>query len=123
MGQHQALAGHTGLAEHCQPTRHQDAAYQLPIGPFHINKRANDPKEISGYGAKYPLISISRLVLLLANTLIAPLVPAGTMAELATTPPFGAFTVETFGSVSPVGNAVKYPNSPPDGTTAVRFNE
>jgi hypothetical protein len=75
------------------------------------------------YGAKYPLMSINTSVALLANTLIAPLLPAGTMAALPTTPPLGAFTVEAFGSVSPTGNAVKYPKLPPEGTTTVRFKE
>ncbi len=68
-------------------------------------------------------MSISRSVASLENTSIDPLVPARTMAALATTPPFGAFNVEAFGSVTPVGNAVKYTKSPPEGTTAVRFKE
>ena len=75
------------------------------------------------YGAKYPLISIRRSVVLLENTLMAPLDPAGTIAALATTPPFGAFKVEALGTVSPTGNAVRYTKSPPEGTTAVRFKE
>ena len=101
----------------------------------HLNKRANNRNEISrcivkfmlvaalAYGAKYPLMSISRSVASLENTSIDLLLPAGTMAALATTPPFGAFNVEAFGNVIPVGNAVKYTRSPPEGTTAVRFKE
>jgi len=73
-------------------------------------------------GAKYPLISITTSVLLEPNTLIAPPVPAGTIAALATTGlPGETFSVETPGHASPVGQALRYP-SPACGT-AVKFSE
>jgi hypothetical protein len=55
------------------------------------------------YGAKYPLTSITRSVALLAYMLMAPLVPAGTMAALPTIWPFSKFTVAAFGTVFPAG--------------------
>src|SRR5580704_17135775 len=61
------------------------------------------------------------LVALLTKTLIAPLVPAGTMAELATMPPLKSFNVDTPGMVSPAGHAVME-DSGPGGTTVI-FNE
>ena len=53
---------------------------------------------------------------------MAPLVPADTMAALATTIPAGELRVETEGAVKPVGHAVRYPNGAPCGI-AVMFNE
>src|SRR5258707_472607 len=48
-------------------------------------------------GAKYPLMSITRSEASVANTLMAPPVPAGTMAALAVVAPVGALSVETSG--------------------------
>ena len=48
-------------------------------------------------GAKYPLMSITRSVGLLANTSIEPLAPARTMAAFAVTVPVGAFKLEASG--------------------------
>ncbi len=52
---------------------------------------------------------------------IAPLVPAGNTAALATIWPWKAFKVDTFGRVEPAGHAVKYCMGP-SGTTVI-FNE
>src|ERR1700690_868429 len=73
------------------------------------------------YGAKYPFISRITCVRPSTKTLIAPLVPAGTIAAFATTLPSNEFSVETNGCVAPVGHAVRYGNTP-SGTT-VTFNE
>jgi len=73
-------------------------------------------------GAKYPLISITRLVLLLANTSIDPFVPAGTIAALAVTAPVNAFKLAATGRDCPVGHAVRYPSELPPGTAA-KFSE
>src|ERR1700690_2509963 len=73
------------------------------------------------YGAKYPLISRITCVRPSTKILIAPLVPAGTIAAFATTLPSNEFSVETNGCPAPVGHAVRYGN-PPSGTT-VTFNE
>ena len=72
-------------------------------------------------GAKYPLMSITRLVVLLANTSMAPLVPADTMAALAVIAPVGAFKLEASGRACPVGHAVRYPSEPLG--TAAKFSE
>ena len=52
-------------------------------------------------------MSIMTSVALLANRLIAPSVPAGTIAALATISPPTLFNVDTTGIVCPVGHAVK----------------
>jgi hypothetical protein len=52
---------------------------------------------------------------------IAPPLPAGTMAALATILPSNEFKVDTFGCVEPAGHAVRY-WSGPCGTT-VMFSE
>src|SRR5215469_15307884 len=48
-------------------------------------------------GAKYPLMSTTRSVVLVAYTSMLPDVPAGTMAALATIVPVGSFSVDTNG--------------------------
>jgi len=48
--------------------------------------------------------------------LIAPFVPAGTIAAFATTAPSHEFNVETNGRAEPSGQAVRKP-SEPSGTT------
>src|SRR5271157_3781195 len=60
-------------------------------------------------------------VRLVTKTLMAPLVPAGTIAAFATTAPSKEFNVETNGCAAPVGQAVRY-DSGPSGTT-VTFTE
>src|ERR1022692_99160 len=72
-------------------------------------------------GAKYPLMSITTSVALLANTSMEPMVPAGTMAALAVTVPVIAFKLEACGFACPVGHVVRYPSGPPG--TAVKFSE
>src|SRR5579859_967567 len=63
---------------------------------------------------KYPLMSMSKSVLLLTKTLIGPPVaaPFGTIASFPTTLPFGAFSVDTVGSDSPAGHVVRYAMGP-----------
>ena len=73
------------------------------------------------YGAKYPLMSTITWLRLVTKTLMAPLVPAGTMAALATIVPSKEFRVETRGREAPVGQVVRY-CSGPEGTT-VMFSE
>src|ERR1035438_5303434 len=73
-------------------------------------------------GAKYPLMSITRLVASLAKMSMEPLAPAFTTAALATTVPVGAFKLATKGFVCPAGHAVTYPSGWPPGTTA-KFSE
>src|SRR5580698_4786976 len=58
---------------------------------------------------------------LVTCTEISPLVPAGTIAALATSSPVGEFSVETRGRVPPVGHVVRYCKSP--WGTAVTFSE
>src|SRR5208337_1098522 len=60
-------------------------------------------------GAKYPLMSITRSVSLLANALMLPSlsVPAGTIAALAVVTPVGAFSVDTRGCDCPNGHTVR----------------
>src|SRR5271169_1806325 len=60
-------------------------------------------------------------VVLVTATVTAPLVPAGTMAALATTIPPNEFNVEAPGWLSPVGHRVRN-GSAPCGTT-VTFKE
>src|SRR5579863_10149733 len=60
-------------------------------------------------------------VVLVTYTSTAPLVPAGTIAALATIWPLSAFRVETRGWMPPAGHVVRYPRIP-DGTT-VMFSE
>ena len=55
------------------------------------------------------------------NTLMLPLVPAGTMAAFAVTVPVTAFNVETARLHCPAGHAVRKPRMP--GGIAVKFNE
>ena len=53
-------------------------------------------------------MSMMTSVASVVKTLMAPLVPAGTMAALATTVPVGALSVETTGiCASPVGQTVR----------------
>src|ERR1700722_10459473 len=68
-------------------------------------------------------MSISKLVLLLTKTLIGPpaSVPAGTIAWLPTTPPAGAFRVETVGWDCSSGHVVRNTSGP--GATAVSRTE
>ena len=56
-----------------------------------------------------------------ATTLIAPPVPAGTIAEFATTLPFEEFNVDTPGYGCPVGQIDRNPKGPCG--TAVMFKE
>jgi hypothetical protein len=63
-------------------------------------------------------MSIIRFVLFVANTVIAPPFPAGTMAALATIFPSKEFNVETLGIGCPVGQTVRY-CSGPLGTTVM----
>src|ERR1035441_10192712 len=56
------------------------------------------------------------LVVFVAYTLMAPFVPAGTMAALALMRPSREFRVATPGRDSPVGQTVRWPSGP-DGTT------
>ena len=56
-------------------------------------------------------MSISRLVSSVTYAEIWPLVPAGTMAALATIVPVVSFRVETTGWVWPVGHTVRYPTT------------
>ena len=72
-------------------------------------------------GAKYPFTSITTSVPSLANKSMAPFVPAGTIAALATIVPVSAFKVDTNGLGCPVGHAARNPKGPL-GTTA-KFNE
>src|SRR5208337_4133875 len=65
-------------------------------------------------------MSMTKSVLLVAKTLILPLVPAGTMASFPTTPPLRAFSVATTGSGWPAGQVVRYPNGP-GATTVMRI--
>ena len=55
------------------------------------------------------------------KTSIAPPIPAGTSAALATTFPVNEFSVETKGRVSPVGDRVRKLSGP--GGTTVTFSE
>src|SRR6202034_1960262 len=66
-------------------------------------------------------MSISKSVLSLAYTPMDPAVsvPAGTNAWLPTTPPSGAFRVETLGRICPSGQVVRYPTGS-GGTTVIR---
>ena len=52
--------------------------------------------------------------------LIAPFVPAGTMAAFATTLPSKEFRVETNGCTEPVGQVVRYDSGPPGTTVTLR---
>ncbi len=65
-------------------------------------------------------MSTMRSVALVAITVMAPLVPAGTMAALAVTAPVGALSVDEPGCGNPAGQALRKPSSP-DGTTVI-FN-
>src|SRR5947208_14430074 len=60
-------------------------------------------------------------VRLVTKTLMAPLVPAGTIAALATIWPRNEFSVDTFGCWPPACQAVRYCNGP--GGTTVKFIE
>src|SRR5258706_13721226 len=70
------------------------------------------PGGVNVAGAKYPLMSTTTFVLLVANTLTAPLLPAGTMAALATMSPPGAFKVDARGRVCPAGHTVRKLSGP-----------
>ena len=59
------------------------------------------------YGAKYPLISRRRCVWFVVKALTAPPVPAGTMAAFDVSAPSWAFSVETPGWLTPVGQRVR----------------
>ena len=79
-------------------------------------------------GAKYPLMSTTKSVLLVAYTSMLPPAPAGTIAALATTTGVAAsgsggsaFKVATTGRLWPVAQAVRKPTCP--GATAVKFSE
>lgn len=72
-------------------------------------------------GAKYPLISTIRCVVLMAYTSMFPDVPAGTIAALATIVPVSSFSVGTNGWLCLVSHIDRYP-SVRAGTT-VKFNE
>src|SRR5208283_5966959 len=65
------------------------------------------PNPVCPYGAKYPLMSRITCVGFVTNTLIAPLVPAGTIAAFATTLPSNEFRVETSGCACPVGHVLR----------------
>src|ERR1019366_9825251 len=65
-------------------------------------------------------MSITRSVLLVAKTLIAPSVPAGTIAALATIVPVRSFRVETLGCDC-LGHTVRYSSTLFD--TTVKFRE
>jgi hypothetical protein len=56
---------------------------------------------------KYPLTSMITSVGPETNTETDPLVPAGTIAALATICPLRAFSVDTTGMVVPVGHNVR----------------
>jgi hypothetical protein len=71
--------------------------------------------------AKYPFTSIIKSVLLLARTLIKPLVPANTIAALAATVPVVELKFSVPGCVCLVGQAVTN-TCGLCGTTA-KFNE
>src|SRR5947209_7835191 len=56
---------------------------------------------------KYPSMSRTRSVSLLANAVRDPLAPAGTMAAFAFVRPSTEFVVETVGCGAPVGQTVR----------------
>src|ERR1035438_2686785 len=62
-----------------------------------------------------------RSVLSVTYTLMAPLVPEGTIAALAVTAPVVAFKLEPSGCSCPVGHPVRYPRV--GRGTAVKFSE
>jgi hypothetical protein len=70
-----------------------------------------DPSPAPGpvYGAKYPLMSKNTSAASETYTLIAPPVPAGTIAALARISPSHAFSVDTTGSSVPDGHVVSQP--------------
>src|SRR5580704_1933631 len=69
-------------------------------------------------------MSNNTLVVSVTKTLIAPFVPAGTIAAFATIVPSESFNVETFGIGWPVGQVVRFPSGAPVTTgTTVKFNE
>ena len=61
----------------------------------------------SASGAKYPLISTIRSVVLDAKTSTEPFITTGTIAALATTFPANEFSVETPGCGCPAGHVVR----------------
>ena len=70
-------------------------------------------------GAKYPVMSTMMLVATLAVTQIDPLAAAGTITELARTPPRRTLTFDTPGSAASQGNVRTQPS--PTASVAVRF--
>jgi hypothetical protein len=54
-------------------------------------------------------MSSTTSVVSVANTLMASLSPAGTMAAFALTRPLGEFNVDSTGRGCPVGHTVRYP--------------
>src|SRR5579864_2523948 len=57
-------------------------------------------------GAKYPLMSITRSVALVAYTSINPMMPAGMIAAFAVMAPVSAFNVDAKGCTCPSGQTV-----------------
>jgi hypothetical protein len=75
---------------------------------------------MAGWSRKYPLISITRSVEFVANTLIPPSDPLGTIAEFPTIPPADALTVAVPGHGWSSGHADKNPTAIPGGGTTTR---
>ena len=63
-------------------------------------------------GTKYPLMSRMTFVVLLAKTLMAPPVPAGTIAAFDLTRPSRELSVEASGWPWPAGHTVRKPSGP-----------
>ena len=66
-------------------------------------------------------MSSTTLLVSVTYTLMAPFVPAGTMAASALMRPSSEFRVETLGRANPAGQTVRKPNLA--GGTTVRFKE
>jgi hypothetical protein len=66
-------------------------------------------------------MSITMSALFVVYRLIAPPVPAGTIAAFAVIVPVSAFSVDTNGCVCPAGQTLKYPSGPCG--IAVKFSE
>ena len=75
-------------------------------------------RRVRAYQAAHPDANIIRLGI---GDVTEPLVPAGTIAALATTCPSMELSVDTVGNDSPVGHAVRYPKV--ECGITVMFNE
>jgi len=72
---------------------------------------------------KYPFISITRSVLLVASTWIPPSAPAVTTAALLTKPPCIAFRIAVPGHAVSSGQAATQATACPSGLAETKFSE